>query len=121
MTEQEWLKATDPRPMLEFLRDKSSDRKLRLFACAYCRVVRGYRHMLPGTAVAVAERYADGLASDEDLATERRGVPFPNEYSEWVVGPSAYDGAWESVDWLTSTRDLLKIDPDAYRHLPFDV
>jgi hypothetical protein len=118
VTEADWLACDDPRPMLEFLRDKASDRKLRLFACAYCRAVRGSQHMLPGTAVAVAERYADGLAREEDLASERRGTPFPNEYSEWVVGPSAYDGAWQAVDWLAGARDLMRIDPDALRHLP---
>ena len=31
MTEDEWLTATDPKPMLEFLRSEASDRKLRLF------------------------------------------------------------------------------------------
>jgi hypothetical protein len=104
--------------MLEFVRDKASERKVRLFACAYCRAVRGSQHMLPGTVVAVAERYADGLASDEDLASERRGAPFLNEYAEWVVGRSAYDGAWQAVDWLASARDLTRIDPDAFRHFP---
>jgi len=39
MTESEWLAATDPKPMLEFLAAKASERKLRLFACACCRLI----------------------------------------------------------------------------------
>jgi hypothetical protein len=104
--------------MLEFLRDRATDRKLRLFACAYCRAVRATLDLGPGRAVTVAEQYADGLASDADLASERRGVPFPDNYSEWVLPRSAYDGAWEAVDYLTHILDIMKIDPDAYRHFP---
>ncbi|HUR53009.1 MAG TPA: hypothetical protein VMZ71_02680, partial [Gemmataceae bacterium] len=37
MMEQDWLAATDPRPMLDFLRGKASERKLRLFAVICCR------------------------------------------------------------------------------------
>ena len=32
ITEQEWMTCADPHPMLELLRAKASDRKLRLFA-----------------------------------------------------------------------------------------
>jgi hypothetical protein len=69
VTEAEWLGCTDPTPMLEFLRRKVSDRKLRLFLCACSRQTG---HLLTDQrswqAVEVAERYVDGLASPEELA-----------------------------------------------------
>jgi hypothetical protein len=120
MDEQGWLACADPRPMLQFLRGKASDRKLRLFACASCRAIRDSQHLLGPSTLTVAERYADGLASDQDLATERRrNACFPEE--RWPLAPFPYEGAREAVDWLTHARDTVKIDPDASRHFPFDL
>jgi hypothetical protein len=72
MTEAEWLTAADPTPMLGFLEGKVSDRKLRLFACACCRMVW---HLLPDErtrgAVEAAERFADGLADAAELEDAR--------------------------------------------------
>ena len=90
MTEKEWLECTDPKPMLRFLlgtnyprvqdvdafRDcKPSDRKLRLFACAcYYRI----RHLIPNdlvqAGVEVAERFAEGMVTEEalQLATTKK-------------------------------------------------
>jgi hypothetical protein len=66
MTEQEWLTCTDPRPMLEFLRGKASERKLRLFAVACCRLVLPH---VPDQrcekGLQIAEQYADGLVSEQ--------------------------------------------------------
>jgi hypothetical protein len=64
MTEEQWLAATDPGPLLAFLHasGQGRDRKLRLFAAA---CVRRVWHLLPGErareAVEAAERFADGL------------------------------------------------------------
>src|SRR5580765_7907882 len=72
MTGAEWLACDDPEKMLEFLRGKASDRRLRLFACACCRQIW---HLLPEeetrNAVEVAERFADGLADAQELAAAR--------------------------------------------------
>jgi hypothetical protein len=68
VTEGEWLACTDPTPMLEFLRGKVSDRKLRLFACACCRRVRHLLNMESGQTLAeISERYADRLATEGEL------------------------------------------------------
>src|SRR5215470_20227086 len=63
MTEAEWLDCTDPVPMLEFIRGKVSDRKLRLFALACARRVL---HLLTDkrvkSALGRAELCLEGLA-----------------------------------------------------------
>ena len=50
MTGAQWLAAIDPKPMLEFLQQRASYGKLRLFNCHCCRrlksVVRKKRNNL---------------------------------------------------------------------------
>ena len=63
MTEAEWLHGTNPQVLLNYLRLRGSERKLRLFACACCRRVW---HLLPHPynrqVVEVAEAFAAGTA-----------------------------------------------------------
>jgi hypothetical protein len=69
MTEQEWLGGSDPRAMLDQVRDRLSERKLRWFACGCVRQV--WENLVDERsqqAVEVAERYAEGLASLAELA-----------------------------------------------------
>ncbi len=82
MTEQEWLECADPAAMLEFLRGKASERKLRLFAVACARRVwpllddRWSRY-----AIETAERYLEDQASSAELrqaCLETDGRMMPN-------------------------------------------
>jgi hypothetical protein len=68
MTEQHWLASTDPRPALEFLRGKVSQRKLRRFACACCRRLRPrLADERSRNAIEVSEVFTDGRAIAEEL------------------------------------------------------
>jgi hypothetical protein len=75
MTEAEWMACTDPTPMLEFLRPKVTERKLRLFAVACCRRIW---EILPDeecrSALETAEQFAEGLASGTSLDAARRAA-----------------------------------------------
>lgn len=64
MDEREWFTGDDPKPMLEFLRGKASDRKLRLFFCACCRSKRYTVCPQGRAAVETAESVADDLVSE---------------------------------------------------------
>src|SRR5262245_10342933 len=99
MTEAEWLAATDLDAMLWYVRDKMSERSLRLFECACCRRIW---HELPDErsrrAVEVAEAYADGLATDSELeaaalGADKAGSPGDDEFKpegRLLVAAAAY-------------------------------
>ena len=67
MTEAEWLACEDPTPMVDFIEGKASPRKLRLFLVACARLAWDHIAVPEAReAVEVAERYADGLAPEEE-------------------------------------------------------
>ena len=71
MTEKEWLACEDPDRILSFLQvNDASDRLLRLFACAGCRAIWVWLgDTRSREAIEVAEKYADGHATTEELRT----------------------------------------------------
>jgi hypothetical protein len=79
MTAEAWDKCQDLGPMLRCLSGKASNRKLRLFASS---CVRRVWHLLGDErtrrAVEVAERYADGLATDDELRLSCEGGDYPS-------------------------------------------
>jgi hypothetical protein len=82
MIEQDWLACTDPTPMLELVREKASDRKLRLFAVACCRVFWATPPLdAIRRAIETNELFADLQASDQELSKVRS---------------SAHSAAWDT-------------------------
>jgi hypothetical protein len=70
MTEEQWERCADPEPLLRFILPRASDRKLRLFACHCYRrtgIAAGHRER----ALIAGERYADGLASRDEILAAR--------------------------------------------------
>ncbi len=116
MTEQEWLACTDPAPMLEFLRGKASDRKLRLFAVACCRRIL---HLfadknISQATIEFAERFADGQATKNELHGNAWGKPgqaYP------VVQRKAWDAAEGSADYAAGmiANAVLGLDAEKYK------
>jgi len=75
MTAAEWLTCTNPTPMLNVLRGKASERKLRLFAVACCRRdLDEHADEQRTAAVASAERLADGQGTMAMLAAVRAAL-----------------------------------------------
>jgi hypothetical protein len=68
MNEKKWLECAEPKAMFKTLRCRLRHRKVRLFAVACCRCNWHYfTDERSRTAVEIAERHADGAASDEEL------------------------------------------------------
>jgi hypothetical protein len=106
MTEADWLACGDPMTMLDALRGRASERKLRLFAVACCR---GIWHLLADersrAAIAVIEQYADGLVGRERLVAARDGAreakrrfPVPAQVRAWRAAGAVQD----------ATRDMAR-------------
>jgi hypothetical protein len=114
VTEAEWLAHRDPDPMLAFLRDRASDRKLRLFACACYR--RLWLFLAPRSRqfVEASEGYVAGLVSPdawratcERLQQGREELPTHSAayLSPVTVGPLVSGGAWAVA--LNAVSDIL--------------
>jgi hypothetical protein len=126
MTEAEWLACADPNRMLNFwyndwrrrnaeqsvtaiFRDaplaedaqQPLNKRLRLFACACCRRVwRLLREAGSRAVVETAERFAEGAATAEQLATALAAAPRPpsGNLPAWRAWGPAMGAAWGAAD-----------------------
>jgi hypothetical protein len=124
MSEEEWLAATDLYSMWEFLWDKASDRKSRLFTCASCR---RFWHLLNDArsryAVEIAERFADDKATKEEMLQASQVARFAAEDLHQTLLRMPDDIEWE-IAWKASTTASAASaaalsaanDPRAYPH-----
>jgi hypothetical protein len=83
MTEADWLKCTDPKPMLQFLNaHRASHRKLRLFASLCCeRVWERHKPDFVHAAILESNRAADGVIGDEELREVEQSIGVMGSYS----------------------------------------
>jgi hypothetical protein len=90
MTESEWQNSTEPQAMLQFLQmnETASKRKLRLFAVACSRRMWDWVDSLGRSAAEIAERFADGLASPEELRVARPACQGAGGQAAWYAAAS---------------------------------
>ena len=75
MTEEEWFAGTDPTPLLEFVQDRTTGRRFRLFACGcYWLIQDDLTDPVCLMAVRAAERFADGQAGVAEFAAAHHAV-----------------------------------------------
>jgi hypothetical protein len=99
MTEDVWLACTNLESLLRFLRGRTSDRKLRLFAAACCRRIwHLFKDVGSRNAVEVFENFAEGLATAEELAG---AIAEANDTCDWRADEVSEADAEYSEDRTT--------------------
>ncbi len=140
MTEAEWLACCDPEPMLLYLKDRASKRKLRLYAVACAGPVE---HFLQGRrrreVLQLAERWADEGAAppqlDEAVRRNYKAMDKLGPYTaahiatgavNAVAGAGAWAAAWVVVSevrralWEETRRPVYEVgkqQADLLRHI----
>jgi hypothetical protein len=95
VTEAEWLACSSPERMLRSIWETASDRKQRLFAVACARRLNHLAPVESSQRLEVAERFADGAGSVEELE------------ASWNVGMNtrvlgAAPAPWEAEDYTAA-------------------
>jgi hypothetical protein len=107
VTEQEWLACADPTPMLEFLRGKASERKLRLFSCASVRRYWGmFQDNRSDRAIEITENYAD---------SRKRQYPWRRFIQRWQEEASPIIVELFDLDAFLSAKTISVLEMESAR------
>jgi hypothetical protein len=105
MKQRAWLtKSEDPYAMLNHLGERVSRRKAMLFACACVRRKKPALQDWEQQIVDVAERYADGLATEDELK-QAQGRSIGVSGVAWVVLTKDYWAAVEAARFAGEDED----------------
>jgi hypothetical protein len=110
MTESEWVTCTDPARILDFLKGKVSERKMRLFACACCRRVWQLLDERKRTAVEMVERAANEEDMLGNLATAAMNT-------QLVAHRASQAGIIGLPEWFSVAEGLLSGETEATKRL----
>jgi len=113
VTEAEWLQCADPTAMLEFLRGKVSDRKVRLFACSVCRQLASFvetKEYVRG--IEAAEAYVDGGRMKAAMKRSRQAL------KGIMVSLVDTTGNGQSDEWKALFLGAVAISEKDYRSFP---
>jgi hypothetical protein len=109
MTEREWLGCEDIGKLLEYMTGRASSRKFRLFGCACCRRIWHLLNEPSRNAVSVAERYADGLATDGEVEAARRDM------NECCTEAALTPGLPAEYSWAYSAARMVLFDTPSWK------
>jgi hypothetical protein len=115
MTEAEWLVSSDIRAMLVKPGTQLTLRRLRLLACGFLR--RLWAHLVPEghAAVETAERYADGMASQEELHAQGLAVAVLPVDLVHELAQAVTVTEWTHTEIFTTISALTTLDEEAQR------
>lgn len=125
MTEEEWLTSDDPEPMLDWIIERKSiddlENKLRIYACKCVRSVWDQlKERRAESAVEVAERFAHGKATSEELEIAYfQAMEASDEDTRRVDGMNSTDvtlpilerGNYLEAAAFTAARDIFVAAP----------
>jgi hypothetical protein len=104
--EQEWLTSTDAKSMLHHLWSERTNRrrKLRLFACAACRLTGGLDDRRALQSVEMAELFADGLVRKRQMDAARAATKAGSRFPAYGGLPRAvgHHLAWHAAEFAVA-------------------